>query len=182
MNTKKKTAQCVSRFKTFLRDNHDITVEPEHIDGTRLDTLIGEWLLQLRKKNGSEYEPDTLLSFHRGLDRHLRDKGYEHSILFDKMFDTSRSVLQARRKQLKSQGLGNKPNWAEALSDENIEMLWSQGIMGTHNASALLHMLWFLNTELLGLRGSHESRQMLWGDLEEKEITNKHGVKETVLE
>ena len=97
------------------------------------------------------------------------------------MFETSRAVLAAKRKQLKSQGLGNKPNRAECLTDSNVETLWESGQIGMDNASALTNMLWFLNTELLGLHGSHESRQMCWGDFEKKELTTDGGF-ETVIE
>ena len=86
----------------------------------------------------------------------------------DTLFETSRSVLAAKRKQLKSNGLGNKPNRAECLTDANVDILWECGQMGMHNASALTNMIWFLNTELLDLRGSHESRQMCWGDFEKR--------------
>ena len=96
------------------------------------------------------------------------------------MFETSRSVLAARRKQLKSKGLGNKPNRAECLTDANVDILWESGQMGMHNASALTNMIWFLNTELLGLRGSHESRQMCWGDFEKKKLTTEEGTEEVI--
>ena len=98
----------------------------------------------------------------------------------DALFDTSRSVLAARRKQLKSQGLGNKPNRADPISDD-VELLWDTGALGTHNAVSLMNTVCFLNTELLGLRGSHDSRLMLWGDLEEENRATAGGGTEKVL-
>ncbi len=49
-NTKKKTDSCVSNFRLYLQKNHNIATEPESIDGDSLDTFLGDWLMQLKKK------------------------------------------------------------------------------------------------------------------------------------
>ncbi|KAH3806136.1 hypothetical protein DPMN_134451 [Dreissena polymorpha] len=40
---------------------------------TELDNYIGSFLLSIRKADGSEYEPDTLTSYHRGNDRFVKE-------------------------------------------------------------------------------------------------------------
>lgn len=59
---------------------------------TQLDALIGKWLMNSKKENGEQYEPDTLTSFHRCVDRYLVEAIYPHSILTSPLFDTSRKV------------------------------------------------------------------------------------------
>ena len=181
LHTRKKTDQCVSRFRNWLRDTHEITTQLEFIPADDLDTYLGAWLLAIRKQDGSDYEPDSLTSFHRGIARFLKAQGYEHCILKDDKFSTSRSVLAAKRKQLKSKGLGNKPNHAEPIPDDMVETLWKKGILGMHNAISLLNTVWFLNTELLGLRGSHKNRQMMWGDFEVEKRTTGDSVETVIL-
>ena len=42
--------------------------------------------------------------------RYLRDEGYGHDIVTDQLFSSSRDVLQAKRRRLKAEGKGNRPN------------------------------------------------------------------------
>ena len=37
--------------------------------------------LTLKKKNGEDYEPNSMTAFQRSIDRHLREKGVEVSII-----------------------------------------------------------------------------------------------------
>ena len=133
-NTRKKTDSCVKRFKSWLLTQKNIIIDPVEIPPGELDTLIGEWLLSLKKATGGDYEPDSLTSFHRGIARYLRDSGYGIDIVNHPSFQTSNRVLGAKRKQLKAAGLGNKSNKAEPLSDEHVKQLWRTGTMGLHSA------------------------------------------------
>ena len=155
-NTEKKTARCINRFSAWLLSEKNFAIDPVLIPPEDLDTYLGEWMLNLKKADGSDYEPDSITSFHCGVSRYLKDNGYGVNIVNDSRFETSNRVLKAKRKQLKSAGLGNKPNKAEPISDEHLELLWEKGLIGMHSAKALLNMLYL--TEGFGLRASHESR------------------------
>ncbi|XP_033730156.1 uncharacterized protein KIAA1958-like [Pecten maximus] len=172
-NTVKKTEGCIKRFQECIQsppryDSRDIL----QILPFELDIYIGGFLLSLQKNDGSNYEPDTLTSFHRGIDRYLRENGYLVNILTSDLFSTSRQVLQSRRKELKQKGLGNRPNKAEPVSENEEEMLWECGQLGHGNPHALLNTVWFNNTKLLGFRGCDENRQLKWGDIELKRDEN----------
>jgi hypothetical protein len=73
VNTVRKTESSVRVFQQWLaqpprNDERNICsiMPPE------LDNYIGSFLLSVRKADGSDYEPDTLTSYHRSIDR------YEH--------------------------------------------------------------------------------------------------------
>lgn len=100
-NTNRKTIQVMNSFSTWLSDKQNGSRNIEEIDGVTLNNYIGNYLLGLRKKDGSFYEPDTLTSYHRGIERYLRDKGYEHNLMKSDLFKSSRDVLAAQRKNLK---------------------------------------------------------------------------------
>ena len=170
-NTKRKTQSVAFRFCTWLANSKNYTGEPRHIEPVQMDTYIGEFLLHIKKPDGGEYEPDSLTSYHRALVRYLRDVEYPYSILQYPRFETSKRVLEAKRKQLKSLGYGNKPNRAKPIDDVSVDKLWESGAMGMHNAVALQNMIWYQCTQQIGLRGSHESRQMRWDNFELKGIT-----------
>ena len=81
------------------------------------------------------------------------------------LFKISKRVLEARHCELKQEGRGNRPNRAEALTAADEEKLWECGQMVLESPDALMNNLWFALTKLLGFRGSHESRQLNWGDI-----------------
>ena len=49
LNTRKKTEQCVSRFRNWLRETHQITTQLHFIPADDLDTYLGQWLLAIKR-------------------------------------------------------------------------------------------------------------------------------------
>ncbi len=181
-HTARKTGYGVKKFKTWLLETYNIECNPEQIERPDLDVFIGEWLMQLKKPDGDLYEPDSILSFHRCIARHLKDQGYKYNIVNDDIFVTSRDVLQTIRKQLKSKGKGNKPNRAEPLDQNVIKKLWDSGQLGLHSAKSLLNTMWYFNTELFGFRGGDENRQLRWGDVDLVKEVGDDGHEELTLQ
>ncbi|XP_033726660.1 glutamine-rich protein 1-like [Pecten maximus] len=165
-NTVRKTEGCIRKFVDWIAQPPRSDVRPLcDILPFEMDTYIGGFLLFAQKDDGSHYEPDTLTSFHLGIDRHLREINYAYNITTSELFSTSRQV---RRKELKQRGLGNKPNRAEPVSENEENALWESGQLGLDNPKSLLITIWYHNTKLLGFRGCDENRQLKWGDLELK--------------
>ena len=81
-----------------------------NIPAPDLDKLLCSCFKYLRKKDGSDYEPDTVSSLQRSIDRHITEQKLLFNILKDDAFSRSRSVLATRRKSLVKDGCGNKPN------------------------------------------------------------------------
>ena len=74
-NTLSKTQRDVSLLKKFLVSRNELR-EIENIDAKDLDMLIANFLHQVRKKDGEQYEPTSLRSFVSSFDRYLRKKDY----------------------------------------------------------------------------------------------------------
>ncbi len=159
-------------FRTWLAskgEERDICNIPPAL----LDIFIGTFLetVNFVDKNGvtKDYEPDSLTSLHRGIARYLRESKYSHDIITSPDFEKSRKTLEARRKELKCKGLGNKPNKADALTPEEENRLWSSGQLNlSGDARVLQNTIFFLIAKLLGFRGADEHRQLAWGDLQLK--------------
>jgi hypothetical protein len=79
----------------------------------------------VRKRDGTEYKPDTLTGIQNSIDRHLKNLKSKVDIKKDEQFTHSRKVLEAKRKQLKSQGKGNKKNRAESLDADETKAFYS---------------------------------------------------------
>ncbi|XP_070550675.1 uncharacterized protein KIAA1958-like [Ptychodera flava] len=165
-NTVQSTNCAVNQFNKWMRTMRPSETRPiSEIPPDVLDCYLGSFYAGVRQKDGSEYEPDSLTTYQRGIDRFLGENGYKFSISRDKEFSNSQATLRAKRAQLKTQGKGNKPNAAEELTEREEELLFEKGVIGTHNPEALLFLVWLNNQKHFGFRGCQESRQMLWGDI-----------------
>ena len=92
-NTVRKTQQCSTKLAIWLKENKNETRDIVVIPPIELDIYIGTFCMSIVKPNGDQYEPDSMTSFHRGIDRYLREKDYPHSILTSDVFATSRQIL-----------------------------------------------------------------------------------------
>ena len=104
------------------------------------DWRIPDWLEN--KTDGSDYEPNSLTSFHRGIGRYSQIIGYEYALVKSSEFHTSKKLLEMRRRQLKQAGKGNRPNRAESLSAEQEDRLWLTVKLGTDSAEMVQNNCW----------------------------------------
>ena len=152
----------------ILNDNRNIlSLEPKE-----LDNLLGKYFMNATKLDGTPFEPDSLSTFLRGLNRYLEANKYGHNILQSELFNTSRQVLLAKRKQLTQQGGGNKPCATRELSEQEVDILFQEKYFGIENASSLVNVMWWLTSLHFGFRARNESRKMKWGDVVLESDTN----------
>ena len=85
---------------------------------------------------------------------------------------TFRDMVKDKRSFLKSIVKGNCPNKAQALTEQEIEILSTNNGFNYHDADCLCSAIWFLLALNFGLRGSHECRQLTVGDLTVREHFN----------
>lgn len=163
-NTLKCTDNAIRTFRKWLDKNGE-TLDIENIEKIQLNKYLCGFLMLLKKDDGSDYEPGSILSIHRGIERFLKNRNYEESIITGKTFEKSREVLAAKMKELKESGKGNKPNKSSPLTAEEEELLWSSGQLGDQAGAQLQNTLYFLFTKGFGFRGVHESRQLCFGDI-----------------
>ena len=105
------------------------------------------------KKDGQEYEPDSLTSFQRSINRYLHQKSATFNIIEDREFETSRAALAAKRKLLRSMGKGQKPNASQSISSVDEDKLFESGQLGDHSPESLIRTVWYFLTMHMGMRG-----------------------------
>ncbi|XP_071149033.1 uncharacterized protein [Mytilus edulis] len=175
-NTIRKMNSAVKTFQQYLINVKAEFREIHTMQPHELDQYLQEFFVGIRKevkvKNNNdiqeierEYQPGSLDGFQSMINKHLKMKEYPLDIMRDDQFKKSRDCLTAKKKHLKQLGLGNHPNAAEALESEDEEELYRSGGFGTDDPDSLLSTIWYMNTIHFGLRGSHEHRQLKWGDL-----------------
>ena len=100
------------------------------------------------------------------VERHLRRAGYGKSIIKDDDFQKTRQIpLKQNRKNLSDKGREINPKATTALSDEEIDILYSKKVLGLSSPQALVNTVWLNNMLHFGLRGCKEQRELRWGDV-----------------
>ena len=73
--------------------------------------------------------------------------------------------MKTRFKMLKREGKGNKPQASVALTDNDVDILFSKSFLGSSSAISLLNTIWLNNCMYFGMRGGLEHRTLQWGDM-----------------
>ena len=90
------------------------------ITASELQYWLTRFITEVRKKNGVEYPPNTLLHICTGIIRYLRNNGHPSMKIFkDEIFAEFRVTLDAEMKRLTAIGLGSKKRQAEPLSEDS---------------------------------------------------------------
>ena len=110
-NTIRKTLTDINKFRRFLetkgekRDVHEISVD-------QLDAYLANFILSIKKSDGSEYEPSSLRNIISSIDRKLQRNKYEFLIMRGSgpQFSLTRDALKAKQKCLKK--------WAKEINQK----------------------------------------------------------------
>lgn len=129
----------------------------ENLSPEELDEVLRDFYTELKKKDGSDYEPQSLRVMQASLDRYLKNKGYKVSIIRGREFAKSNKILKGKAITLRHEGKGTRPSATDALTWEEEEMLWKEGRLGRHTPEVLLNTTWYLVSQHFGLRRRQEN-------------------------
>ena len=110
-------------------------------EAKELDECLSLFFAEIRKSDGSDYEPDSLRVMLAALDRHLKQNDSKISIAKDRELVKCRQVLEGKARVLREKGHGKRPNATEALTAQDEEQLWKNRILGEQNPKSLLYTL-----------------------------------------
>lgn len=148
----------------------------ENIPPGELNILLCRFFMDVSKKDGEVYEPVTLTSFQRSIQRDLNDRNSTTNILKDQQFAKSRKVLSARKRDLVvNNAKGNRPQTARELTEDEEDLLFKAGQFGDYDPEVLQCTVWWVLSLHFGFRARDESRKLKWGDvgLENDPLTGK---------
>ena len=164
-STLKDTKYCVAIWSEWcshrLTNYGDLIPPLEEQSSSELASNLSSSIFEVRKKDGSEFLPDTLHHVISGIQRFLRCNGRPSIDIYkDAEFADFRSCLDSEMKRLQSSGLGSRKKKAEPLSLEEEELLWRKGLLGDGNPQALVDTMVVMNGIYFALRSGSEHRQL----------------------
>ena len=109
----------MKRFNKW-RKERQIGQKLEEIPKEQLDGILQLLVAEIRKNDGTNYEPGSLRTMIAALDRHLREKGSTFRILKDREFDASRKVLNGKAIELQEQG--KRKHRADPVTEEEVQI------------------------------------------------------------
>ncbi|VDP72167.1 unnamed protein product [Echinostoma caproni] len=101
-NTLRKTRSDMKVIHRYLVQVKHDTRDIHQIPYYELDQYIQDFVLTAKKKDGHEYEPESLKAFVHSLERHLKHHDYPHSVLKGSAFTGTRAVLNQRLNELRA--------------------------------------------------------------------------------
>ncbi len=164
-NTTKKTNYDLNVWNRYCETVNEVRKLNE-IPANELNLLLCRFFMTITKKDGSMYEPSSLTSFQRSVQRFLNFANSHLNIFKDQEFAKSREVLVARKRQLvESFAKGNRPQSARALTEAEEDLLFEKGLFGDHEQEVLQRTVWWALSLHFGFRAQDESRKLKWGDI-----------------
>ncbi|CAH8508925.1 unnamed protein product [Schistosoma bovis] len=137
-NTLRKTRSDMKVIHRYLIQIKHDTREIHQIPCHELDSYIQDFVLTAKKKDGHEYEPESLKAFVHSLERHLKHHGYSHSVLKGNAFAGTRSVLNQRLNELRAlsrSGVSTNGAYAYSSNGANNHNNSNKRVSGVGNDS-----------------------------------------------
>ncbi|XP_062601332.1 zinc finger MYM-type protein 2-like [Saccostrea cucullata] len=118
---------------------------------------------EIRRKDGTNYPPNTLTNIAAGIQRHLREECNRPTVNFlkkdDPTFDLFRKSLDSRMKELTNMGVGTKVNRTDPVLQQDEEQLRNSGVLNQNTAQGL-SVCFFYNCKLFAFRANDEHRNL----------------------
>ena len=141
----------------------------EEIQPEELNDFLSEFIVTVKRKDGGDYEPSSLRGLIASFNRQLKNVKYSKSIVEDQeVWANKESAGCSLQTPKKKEGRSNRPFAAEAISDDEVSVLYESNILGISSTEALINTVWLMNSIHFGLRGCDEHRQMsqmCWSDV-----------------
>ena len=115
-------------------------ISSSYVSDEEMDFWLSRFILEIRRKDGKPYPPNSLYQICCGLLRHLRGSGRAEVNLFEQArFHNFCTVLDSEMKRLNSTGQYIHKRQAEPITVEDENCLWDLGLLGDTSPIVLLH-------------------------------------------
>ena len=116
-NTKKSTETWLRTYLEWANERKK-PKSIENLSPKELDEVLEDFYTELKKKDGSDYKPESLWVMQASLDRYLKNKGCTVSIIRGRESAKSNKILKGKAITLWHEGKGTWSNATDALTWE----------------------------------------------------------------
>ena len=144
---------------------HDrVPIDFSEVSAAELNFWLQYFYVEVRKRDGEKYIPNTLYQLACGLLRHLRNNFGRFDLNFlddkDPNFVTSWQILDGMMKKMHAEGLGCKRESKNAITTEHEKLLWDTNTINLYSSLGLSYGVFFYTCKCFGLRGRDEHRSL----------------------
>ena len=155
---------------TMLKSLVDMsTVEMVH--------ALSRFIIEVHKKNGSEYPAETLYEIVVSLQLWLHMRGKHVKFLDDDEFIAVRNCLDNRMKELSKQGYAQPRNQAGVITVEQENDMWLRKILGSETPKQLVDTLLYLFGVHFAMRAGVEHRSLRVGEKSQITLHMENGLR-----
>ena len=122
----------------------------------KLDKVLSKFYAEVKKKDGDDYEPESLKIMQSAIERYQKEKNYPMNIVPWREFHPSQEILNAKAIFLPQQGKRKRSNKAQPITPEKEWALWEKGQLCYFNGKVLTNVKFKNLTEQLGFRVCQE--------------------------
>ena len=136
------------------------------IDERELGFWLKYFVLEVKRKDGKDYPPNTIYEICCALQRHYNDRSqgkFKSAEIFnckDERCYKFYECLDSQMRELTQAGLGTIVKRADPILDEEEDKLWESEIISTKTAQGLLYGIYYYNLKCFGLRGGQIHRDL----------------------
>ncbi len=151
-----------SRSQRFLPGEKPLERDFTTLAAQDMDFWLSRFVLEIRKKGGEPYPPNSLYQICCGLLlRHLRQSNRaDVNILEDPRIQTFRKTLDAEMKRLHATGKYSQKHQAQPIKVAQENHLWELGLLGEHSPQVLLDTIVYSIGLYFALRSGVEHRRL----------------------
>lgn len=133
---------------------------------SELNDWLCRFVVEVRRKDGKHYPPNTVHQLCCGLLCRLRQYSPSLDIFKNPEFDAFRRTLDAEMKRLRrAPDMPLGPKRAEPISGIEEETLWEKGLLGSHSPQALVDTMVYMAGLYFALRSGDEHRQLKFSSI-----------------
>ena len=160
-NTRYSTQYAVNLYQQWREEHAQLGDRFAPLDcgvPSILNYLIPKFLVEIRKKNGELYHPESLRSIYFGINRYLVEQDATMSLVSAPEFLTCRQQVDGNIKKLQTDLNVPQKKQAAAVGVIQQEEMWQSGLLGPATPQSLVDAIIWSCGRYFALRGKEELR------------------------
>ncbi|KAK6188604.1 hypothetical protein SNE40_004747 [Patella caerulea] len=142
-----------SKPETYFEKGKLIPTDINTLNDEELQFWLQRFIVEIRRKDGTNYPPNTLVQIVSGLQRYIKNDCNRNNVHIlrddDEKFSTFRKILDSEMKRLTSLGFGTKVKSCEPVLP---------GVFSMNTAEGLSNAIFFYNGKAFAFRGMEQHK------------------------